>query len=29
MAGDSDNISRTELWGGNGSPFRISYGKQW
>jgi len=29
MAGQSENISRSELWGGNGSPFRISYGKQW
>ena len=29
MAGHSKNISKTELWGGNGSPFRISYGKQW
>ena len=29
LAGHSENISRTELWGGNGSPFRISYGKQW
>ena len=29
MAGHTENISRSELWGGNGSPFRISYGKQW
>ena len=29
MAGHSENISRSELWGGDGSPFRISYGKQW
>ena len=29
MAGQTDNISRSELWGGDGSPFRISYGKQW
>ena len=29
LAGHSENISRTQLWGGNGSPFRISYGKQW
>ena len=29
MAGHSNNISKNELWGGNGSPFRISYGKQW
>ena len=24
MAGHSENISRSELWGGDGSPFRIS-----
>jgi cytochrome c oxidase subunit 3 len=29
LAGHSNNISKTDLWGGNGSPFRISYGKQW
>ena len=29
MAGHTENISRSELWGGDGSPFRISYGKQW
>ena len=29
MAGQTDNISRSQLWGGDGSPFRISYGKQW
>jgi cytochrome c oxidase subunit 3 len=29
MAGKTENISRSELWGGDGSPFRISYGKQW
>ena len=29
MAGHSENVSRSELWGGDGSPFRISYGKQW
>lgn len=27
--GVTENISRSKLWGGNGSPFRISYGKQW
>ena len=29
MAQHADNISKEELWGGNGSHFRISYGKQW
>ncbi len=29
MAGHTENISTKELWGGNGSPFRLSYGKQW
>ena len=29
MAGHTKKISKSELWGGDGSPFRISYGKQW
>ena len=29
MAGKVENISSEKLWGGDGSPFRISYGKQW
>jgi len=29
MAGHVENISSEKAWGGDGSPFRISYGKQW
>ncbi len=29
MAGQTENLSTNEVWGGGGSPFRISYGKQW
>jgi cytochrome c oxidase subunit 3 len=29
MGGVTENISKAKLWGGDGSPFRISYGKQW
>jgi len=29
MGQHSENISKSKLWGGGGSPFRISYGKQW
>jgi cytochrome c oxidase subunit 3 len=29
MAGHAENISSEKAWGGDGSPFRISYGKQW
>jgi cytochrome c oxidase subunit 3 len=28
MAGHAEHIDNKTLWGGNGSPFRISYGKQ-
>ena len=27
MAGHSESLSKEELWGGGGSPFRVSYGK--
>jgi cytochrome c oxidase subunit 3 len=29
MAGHVENISSEKAWAGDGSPFRISYGKQW
>ena len=29
MAGHSEKVDSATLWGGNGSPFRLSYGKQW
>ena len=29
MGGVTENISKAKLWGGDGSPFRLSYGKQW
>jgi len=29
MAGHSEKVDSATLWGGGGSPFRLSYGKQW
>ena len=28
MAGQTEEVDKSVLWGGNGSPFRLSYGKQ-